>query len=48
MFAYFSDPYGFMRTIVLSLADIALRAPGGPPPAPQRRPRTSSEAACTR
>lgn len=23
MFAYFSDPYGFMRTIVLSLADIA-------------------------
>ncbi len=22
-FAYFSDPYGFMRTIVLSLADIA-------------------------
>ncbi len=26
-----------MRTIVLSLADIALRALGGPPPAPQRR-----------
>ncbi len=23
LFAYFSDPYGFMRTIVLSLADIA-------------------------
>jgi uncharacterized membrane protein YvlD (DUF360 family) len=23
MFAYFSDPYGFMRTIVLSLADIS-------------------------
>ena len=23
MFAYFSDPYGFLRTIVLSLADIA-------------------------
>ena len=23
LFAYFSDPYGFMRTITLSLADIA-------------------------
>ena len=36
-FAYFSDPYGFLRTIVPLARRHRLRAAGGPPPAPQRR-----------
>ena len=48
LFAYFSDPYGFMRTITLSLADIVRRAPRRARASAAAEPSTSSGAGCIR